>query len=620
MLKTLRTHTKWIMIIVAVCFVGMIIFAWGMDILGTRSGQRDGIVGSVNGMDISYAVYDSYIKLQRDMAGKSQRLTYNQERNLYEEVWNTLVLRTLIDQDLKKRKVTYSDRELVDFMLNNPSQEIQQISIFMENDTFSLKKYQDFLKNPENLRDPQVAQLVNFIESDAKNRLPSMKFQKTLMDAAVVTDNHVRERWLWENEKRQVEWVFVSVNDLPTVGTPPAPEKVRSYYDEHRDKYEVGERRILASVFFPLASTQRDSAEVLDRAKNLVERARLGEDFGELANEYSEDPGNEGRDGVKRGGDLGFVSRGRFIPEFENVAFTLKPKQVSDPVLTQYGFHVITVDSIKYTANKKKEISEIKVRHILLKIEPSPDTRDAVGSIVTSFYESAKAGEDFTVIARADSLDVMYSPPFEKDAEFITGFGQPVNLLVNRTFRAKKGTILPVYTTDEGFTVMMVADVLPEGIAPFDEVQQKVTEDYTREVRVQYAEDFMRRVYARMQEGRSLTVSVAEDTVKVATVRTTDMNRDHYISGLGKKNTFAAKIFTLENPNNNTGVVVTESGCGIAVLLQKQPIDEKAFESAQANLKNQMETELRNQIIMKYLEDLKKKAKIKDNRDLYVEL
>lgn len=79
------------------------------------------------------------------------------------------------------------------------------------------------------------------------------------------------------------------------------------------------------------------------RADEIYARIKAGEDFAKLADEFSEDPGNE-RDGVKQGGDLGWFTRGRMVQEFEKVAFELQPGEVSEPVKTLYGFHIIKVE------------------------------------------------------------------------------------------------------------------------------------------------------------------------------------------------------------------------------------------------------------------------------------
>lgn len=521
MLKTLRANTKWIMIIVAVSFVGMIIFAWGMDIGGRRSGMKAGAVGKINGEEILFTTYDNFVKSQRERYSGNTRLTIDQDRRIHEESWNAIVTQKVVEQDIIKRKISFTDRELVDFMRNNPPQFVyqQQLApLFYENNQFSMSKYQAFL-NPENLKNPQFEQILRIIEIEASGRLPAIKFQEMLTEAVNVNEAQVRERWLTENDKREAEWIFVSANSLNNVGTNIEAEKTQAYYNEHKEDFKRGKRRSLTGVFFNLAPTAGDSADIVEQAEMLVERARRGEDFSELANEYTDDPGNADSQGDRRGGDLGFFGRGRMIKAFEDAAFSLKPGEVSEPVLSQFGCHVIMVDSVKYK-DDSKEVDQIKARHILMNIEPSGDTRDAVIGAVTAFRDTVAAGMDFAIQAKIDSLDIFRTPPFEEDAEMIQGISGSTLRLAHSAFRAKTGDLLSVFVNDNGYYVLSLGEALEEGIPPLKEVRSEVETAARKAERSRYAEDYINRVYSRTEEGMSLKEAVEADEHKGMTVRT----------------------------------------------------------------------------------------------------
>ena len=104
-------------------------------------------------------------------------------------------------------------------------------------------------------------------------------------------------------------------------------QAIQKVYDDalkaHKPEYEVHARHILVATE--------------DEAKAVEERLKKGADFAALANELSKDPGS-------KGGDLGFFTRDKMVPEFADVAFKLDVGQVSDPVKTQFGWHVIKVE------------------------------------------------------------------------------------------------------------------------------------------------------------------------------------------------------------------------------------------------------------------------------------
>lgn len=605
------------MIIVSVCFVGMMIFAWGMDITGRRSGETGGVVGKINGEEIPYILYENVVRSQREMSSGNARLTMDQDRRIYEDAWNSIITQKVVEQDIMKRKISYTDQELIFFMRNFPPQIVYQIPLFQENNNFSLTKYQEFL-NPENLRDPQTAQVLQYIEAEASGRLPAVKFQDSLRDAVIVTEAQVRERWLRDNEKRRADWLFVNASSIAEVGGTIDPAEIQAYYDKHKEEYKREERRTLAAVLFTLSPTAEDSTEIVEQAKMLVEKARKGADFADLANDYSEDPGNIGPNGEKNGGDLGFFGKGRMIPAFEKVAFELKPGEISEPVISQYGCHVIKVDSVKYKDDKSTEIEEVKARHILLNIEPSKRTRDNVESMMKSFYDTVDGGMDFMAQAQLSGLQVVHTRPFLKDETMIQSIIGSSSMLVHRAFKAKKGALLPPFMTDNGYYIMKVEDIFEPGIPPIDEVRNDILTAVRRELRAKFAEDFITRVHARMQEGMSLKDAVDADTYKGTPVTTSELYLNYFMPGLGPMNTFTARLFSLENPGDSTGPVITEFGSGIAVLLEKLPIDEDQYKRDHNELKSRMISEQKNEIISTYLTALIKKADIVDNRDMYV--
>jgi peptidyl-prolyl cis-trans isomerase D len=209
----------------------------------------------------------------------------------------------------------------------------------------------------------------------------------------------------------------------------------------------------------------------------------------------------------------------------------------------------------------------------------------------------------------------MRTPLFKKDDRYVPYFGAGSEMLINRIFRAKQGEVLPRYQIEQGFYVMKVAEVKPAGISSLDEVKAIVENEVNNEVRIQYAVDFANRVLDRMKSGKSLQDAVAADSVKFAETKIDAVTRGGGSGILGPKNPLAAKLFQLNNPGENTGVVKTPTGVGIAVLIEKIPWGQLKFDTEKEQLRKQMAQELQNEVINNFLEELRKKAKIVDNRD-----
>jgi peptidyl-prolyl cis-trans isomerase C len=150
-------------------------------------------------------------------------------------------------------------------------------------------------------------------------------------------------------------------------------QDAEAYYKAHQDEYRTPEsaraRHILIRADRSAPEAQKKEAR--GRAEEVLKKVKAGGDFAKLASEYSEDPGSK-----QNGGDLGFVQKGRTVPEFERAVFSLKPGQVSDVVETQFGYHIIKVEDRKESA-----------------VEPYDKVKDKVKEKVLNDQRKAKAEE-----------------------------------------------------------------------------------------------------------------------------------------------------------------------------------------------------------------------------------
>src|ERR1700693_5436728 len=165
-------------------------------------------------------------------------------------------------------------------------------------------------------------------------------------------------------EKRQIKYAVVDSSRLEAATSLSATD-LQSYYDQHRDEYRVPEQvkvsHILIKTPLPAAGAKEDEKAIADaraKAEDVLKQVKAGGDFAKLAEKYSDDPGS-----AKSGGELGWVCRGRPVPEFEKAAFSLPKGQTSDLVKSSYGFHIIRVEDkqeahLKTLDDVKSEIEE----------------------------------------------------------------------------------------------------------------------------------------------------------------------------------------------------------------------------------------------------------------------
>jgi peptidyl-prolyl cis-trans isomerase SurA len=164
--------------------------------------------------------------------------------------------------------------------------------------------------------------------------------------------------------------------------------EVEEFYAQYKDSLgEVPEQVDLAHIAIKLKAGTDATAKGLARTRALLDSLAAGVDFGELARRHSEDPGS-----ASRGGDLGFVRRGQFVKEFESAVFDLDEGEVSEPVETEFGFHIIEL--------LERRGEAVHPRHILVRIERSEADHDSIIATLDSLRERALHGEDFATLAK----------------------------------------------------------------------------------------------------------------------------------------------------------------------------------------------------------------------------
>lgn len=172
-----------------------------------------------------------------------------------------------------------------------------------------------------------------------------------------------------------------------------SPLEVREFYNEYKDSLqEVPEQVTLSHIFIVPKPSEKAKKEAYAKAEALEDSLKHGANFAELAKKYSQDPGS-----APDGGDLGWASRGQFVPEFEHAVYALKPGEISGIVETQFGYHIIQL------LQRRGDL--VHARHILIKIPVLPSDNDSVITFLDTLRERAMHGKSFALLAREYSED-----------------------------------------------------------------------------------------------------------------------------------------------------------------------------------------------------------------------
>jgi parvulin-like peptidyl-prolyl isomerase len=253
-----------------------------------------------------YAQYgQDFSKLLQGPAGIERRL------QLQSRVIDDLLRKRLIAQEIERRRIVISPTDIDD------RTEIEFERILRQN----------------NLTEEQAAQILQ------RQGRTLESFKRELRQAVEL---HLQTERL---------------RDLVVGPIEPTEQELSAYLEEHREDYdtpeEVHARHILIRV--PEGASEAEIAQAKKQIEDIKKELENGADFAELAKKYSQDPGS-----APNGGDLGFFRRGQMVKEFEDAAFSLEPGQISDPVRTQFGFHLIKVEEKKPAQHP--ELAQIRER------------------------------------------------------------------------------------------------------------------------------------------------------------------------------------------------------------------------------------------------------------------
>ncbi len=598
MTNKLREGTKTILMILVFAFIATIVVDWGMG--GLKRDQPQGVIASVNGNEIHYEEftqrYQNELAQYREQSGSDPE--GYQLQQIENQVFETLVQQRLLSDVVKKVHLDASDDEILEEIYNNPPQELRQNKVFQDSTgAFNMKSYQAALDNPG------AGQFWTAVEDYLRSSLPMRKLDNLVRASAVVTEDDARQEYMKRNLKAKAEYVLFAADQFAASVAAPSENEIKKYYDEHKADYEQAEQRIIDYVLLEFKATKADSEAILTQAADIIQEAKSGTDFANLAQIYSQDTGS-----AKNGGDLGWFGKGQMVKPFEEAAFAAAKGDIVGPVESQFGVHIIKVED-KRVENKEPQVL---AKHILLKYEISPKTRENLREEAAYLAEAAKES-NLATIAKAENLVCKKSQPF-----FSGGFIPEVGMesrVNNFVFRSKAGTVSDVFQIERGYLVLQVMDILPEHVKSLAEVKEQIVNKLKHDKAMAAAKEKCQAAYSRAASASSLAAVAMENGL---TVQTTDsFPMSGYVQNVGREPAFVGAAFAL-NPGQVSKPVEGSRGYFLLRLIEKSSFNEQEFASQKETLKNQILSRRQQSMFGQWYAALKEKSKIKDFRKDYL--
>jgi len=361
---------------------------------------------------------------------------------------------------------------------------------------------------------------VSEFEDNVRLGMLQEKFQKLVTDGISAGQAELQEEFVYRNEKVKLDYAFIKPEELLAKITPSDAE-INAAYEKNKAKYQVPEKRVVRYAIvdvnqirqnLQISDTQlkdqyqkniqdyqvpnrvhvehillmtvgkpdAEVEEIRKKAQDILNQAKKGANFEDLAKKYSEDGGTPGNPGSRdKGGDLGWIIQGQTVPEFEKAAFSIPKGSISDLVKTQYGFHILKI--VDKESAHTKPFDEVKdsIRTPLLLSEADKQAGDIADKLSQAIRQSNKVSLDD--LAKQYHLTVGETRPVAATDPLLELGNSPEAKVSDSIFRLHQGELSLPLRTDRGYLVLSIKQILSSHQGSLDEVRDKVTADLKQE-------------------------------------------------------------------------------------------------------------------------------------------
>ncbi len=590
MMRQMRNNTKWIMLVTAFAFVGLMVFQWGMDITG-RSGLSIGEIGSVNGTPVMYDSFNQTYRSIFDQTQASQEdpVTSQQIADIEDAAWDEVVNQVLIRQELTRRGIVVTNEELLNAARFSPPPEFQVNPAFQTDGVFDIQKYQTFLASPT-VDDLMLLQL----EAYYRDVIPRSKLLRQVSADLYVTDAALWDEYRDRNERISVRYLALNpaqrVDDATISVT---PEEIRDYYEDHEDEFALPAQVTVRAVILDKTPTPEDTLAMADIAAELRQEILDGSEFDDVLL----------RPGVGVGsGELGWFTRERWPVEFSDAAFSTPPGELTAPIRTSFGYHLIEVQD--------QAEDSVQARHILV---PFARSEESELDLLTMADSLEALGESRPLSDAALALNLAVETAYlSSDFAFVAGAGQVGEGSDWAFEEALVGDVSPVYETRQAFYMLELVEIREEGAISLADATTSIEQSVRGEKKVQEAKGEGDEIVAQLRAGETLDGIAEAKGLEVQTAG--PYARMDFVPGIGRLNAAVGAGFGL-NIGEVSAAVEADNNIFIIELAEYFGADSTAFDVDRLVLRDQLLGAAQQTRLQDWLQGLREVARIIDRRD-----
>ncbi len=622
MLRLMRRQAgSWLIKVLLGAIVIVFVF-WGV---GSFRAQRGGRVALVNGDQITLDEYrEAYNNLIEQLRG---RFGNNLDEKMIEtlqvkkQALNQLIDNRLLIQESKRLKFRVSKKELADAISN--------ITAFQSAGMFDSRIYKNVL---DRLRMTPEA-----FEAAQKNAMMIDKLRTLITSSAKVSDQEAREWYNWVNASVNIDFVFFDPSRYKDIH--PSVEEIKTFFENHKENYktdamvkarylhfdpdryqskvvlsdeEIREYYDENSEAFKIPKTvearhillrlNEDAGPELvkktkERALDILKLAKEGKNFAELAKQYSEGPTRD------NGGYLGKFKKEDMVKPFADKAFSLKTGEISEPVRTRFGWHLIKVEKVNEASITSFDEAKNKIRKKLTEDKAKSLAYDEAEAVSDVAFE----GEELVNAAKERNLNILTTDFFSSNGPQ-KGIDNP-SKFASIAFNLLVMEISDIQEFEKGYYILQVVDKIPPKIPEFDKIKENVKTDLVKEKQEEKAKADSTAFIAALKNGKNMGTESKHFNL---TPKTTGFfKRNGSIPKIGFERDIAEAAFQLTSENKlPENVLKSAKGYYVIQFKDRKIPETDAFDKEKEEIKKRLFAQKKSRIFDEMLAQIKSRSDI----------
>ncbi|MBW2368668.1 MAG: SurA N-terminal domain-containing protein [Deltaproteobacteria bacterium] len=621
MLSLMREKaSSWLIKVILGAIVIVFVF-WGVGSFKESHANRAATVnGAAISLDDYKRSYNNYLENLRRQYGDNLTPDMIELLQVPRQVIEGLVSQKLMAQEAETLNIHVSDPDLVTSVQNMPA--------FQEAGAFSNRRYQSLL-NRLQLTPEQF-------EASQREALLIDKLQSFITSGIKAGDSEIQEWYKWQEASVSIDYVQFDPADHKDIEIPEA--QLEEYFQDHNEAYMTEPRvRVHFLEFAPdnfEASVQVQEEEIADyyesntaefktdktvearhillkvestsavglvdkrrkEIEDILKLAREGKDFAELAGEHSEGPTRN------KGGYLGEFSKETMVKPFADVAFSMKAGEISEPVLTRFGWHLIKVEKVTEASTEDLATASDKIRKKLAE----EAARELAYEAAEAALETSFDVEELEKLS-AENYHVLTTDYFTRKGPQM-GVGEP-DRFAEIAFDMMDGDISDVQQFGGRYYIMQRIDLKPEKIPEFDTVKDSVRLDAIKQKQGELARADATALLNTVEKGADLKTAAEKYSKTVG--NTGLFKRNEQISNIGREPEIARTAFTLSAENKLAPTVLKgRKGYFVIQLKDRKTPDLAQLENMKATIQQSLLQQKRQRFFEKWLTELRAQSDI----------